>query len=91
MVVNHTSMTGPNTFPTAPLPSLCRRNKRTMIVTVIGTTRESIEDEMVFVPSTAERTEIAGVIMLSPKNRAAPKTPRAASINLVRPETRSPI
>ena len=53
-----------------------------MIVTVIGTTRLSIEDEIVFVPSTAESTEIAGVIMLSPKNRAAPNTPRPAEQEL---------
>ena len=56
MVVNHTSMTGPNTLPTAPLPRRCRRKRSTMIVTVIGTTTESSEDEIVFVPSTAEST-----------------------------------
>jgi hypothetical protein len=56
-----------------------------MIATVIGTTRLSIPDEIVFVPSTADRTEMAGVIMLSPKNSAAPNTPSAASISLVRP------
>ena len=38
MVVNQMSMTGPNTLPTAPLPSRCRRKRSTMIVTVIGTT-----------------------------------------------------
>ena len=35
-------------------------------------------------PSIAESTEIAGVIMLSPKNKEAPKTPSAARINAVR-------
>ena len=50
-----------------------------------------MEDEIVLVPSTAESTEIAGVIMLSPKNSAAPKTPRPASTNFVRPETSLPI
>ena len=35
-------------------------------------------------PSTADSTEIAGVIMLSPKNRAAPKMPSAASATAVR-------
>ncbi len=90
MVANQTSMIGPNILPTAPLPSLCRRKRTTMIVTVIGITRLSIDDEMVLVPSTAERTEIAGVIMLSPKKRAAPNTPRPASMNLVLPLTLSP-
>ena len=33
-----------------------------------------------FRPSTADSTEIAGVIMLSPKNNAAPKMPSAASV-----------
>ena len=90
MVVNQMSMTGPNTRPTAPLPSLCRRKSSTMIVTVIGTTNESIDDAIVFVPSTAESTEIAGVIMLSPKKRAAPNTPSPPSRNFVLPVTRSP-
>ena len=91
MVVNQTSMTGPNTRPTAPLPRRCMAKRSTMIVTVIGTTYESIDDSIVLVPSTAESTEIAGVIMLSPKKRAAPNTPSPASRNFVRPVTRSPI
>jgi len=62
-----------------------------MIATVIGMTRLPIEDEIVSVPSTAESTEMAGVIMLSPKNSAAPNTPRPASRNLMRPWTPSPI
>ena len=36
-------------------------------------------------PSTADSTDIAGVIMLSPKNSAAPKMPSAASVARVRP------
>ena len=39
-------------------------------------------------PSTADSTEIAGVIMLSPKNKDAPKIPSAASASLVPPATR---
>jgi hypothetical protein len=35
-------------------------------------------------PSTADSTEIAGVIMLSPKNNAAPNNPAAASTAAVR-------
>ena len=41
-------------------------------------------------PSTAESTEIAGVIMLSPKNSEAPKIPSAASTILVRAAARQP-
>ena len=85
IVVNQTSMIGPNKRADRAGAEPLDREEQTMIVTVIGTTRLSIEDEMVFVPSTAESTEIAGVIMLSPKKSAAPKTPRPASRNLVRP------
>ena len=35
--------------------------------------------EMTFNPSTAERTEIAGVMMPSPKNRQAPAMPTSAT------------
>ncbi len=49
-----------------------------------------MEDEIVLVPSTAESTEIAGVIMLSPKNSAAPNTPRPASTNFVAPRDLAP-
>ena len=51
---------------------------------MIGTTRLSSDGSITFIPSTAESTEIAGVIMLSPKKSAAPKTPRPANRNLVR-------
>ena len=91
IVTNQTSMTGPNLRPTEPVPSRWIAKSSTMIVTVIGITRLSIEDEMVFVPSTAESTEIAGVIMLSPKKSAAPKTPSPASRNFVRPWIPAPI
>ena len=50
-----------------------------MIAAVIGTIRLATEGAATFTPSTAESTEIAGVIMLSPKNSEAPKTPSAAS------------
>ena len=52
----------------------------TMITAVIGTTRSAREGCTTLRPSTAESTEIAGVIMLSPKNREAPKIPSAARI-----------
>ena len=91
MVANQTSMIGPNMRPNEPVPRRWIRKRATMITTVIGTTKLSIEDEIVSVPSTADSTEIAGVIMLSPKNSAAPNTPRPASTNFVRPWTSLPI
>ncbi len=84
MVANQTSMIGPNSRPSEPVPRRWTANSATMITRVIGITQPSIEDEIVSVPSTAESTEIAGVIMLSPKNSAAPNTPRPASTNFRR-------
>ena len=55
-----------------------------MITAVIGTMKSSNSGSMTLRPSTAESTEIAGVIMLSPKNSAAPNRPRAASVIVVR-------
>ena len=55
-----------------------------MIAAVIGTTSWSSDGAATFRPSIADRTEMAGVIMLSPKNSEAPKTPSAASTTFVR-------
>ncbi len=84
IAVNHTAMTGPNMRPTAPVPSRCTRNRQTMIAAVIGTTRSASDGAATLTPSTAESTEMAGVIMLSPKNSEAPKTPSAASAMVAR-------
>jgi hypothetical protein len=51
---------------------------------VRGMIQSSNEGLTTLNPSTAESTEIAGVIMLSPRNSAAPKMPRAASTAVVR-------
>ena len=53
-----------------------------MIAAVIGTIRCSSDGSTTLSPSTAESTEIAGVIMLSPKNSDAPKMPSAAEREL---------
>ena len=90
IVVNQMSMTGPNMCPTDPVPKRWIAKRTTMIATVIGTTRLLIEDEIVSVPSTAESTEIAGVIMLSPKT-ALRRTTRARRARMARPGTSSPI
>ena len=61
-----------------------------MIAAVIGTTRLLSDGAATLTPSIAESTEIAGVIMLSPKNNEAPKTPSAASASFVRRPPRIP-
>src|SRR5512142_857063 len=50
-----------------------------MITTVMGMTRPDTDGAATLTPSTAESTEMAGVIMLSPQNSDAPKIPSAAS------------
>ena len=55
-----------------------------MIPAVIGTTRSASDGAAILTPSMAERTDIAGVITLSPKNSEAPKMPSAASTTFAR-------
>ena len=55
-----------------------------MIATVMGMTRLDTDGAATSTPSTAESTEMAGVIMLSPKNSEAPKIPSADSTALAR-------
>ena len=56
-----------------------------MMMAVIGTTQPCSPGLITFKPSTADSTEIAGVIMLSPENKAAPKMPSVVSTITVRP------
>ncbi len=76
---NHTTMTGPKRRPTTPVPRRWIANSRTRIAAAIGTTSSCNDGATTSTPSTAESTEIAGVMMLSPKNSDAPKIPSAAS------------
>ena len=86
---NQTNMIGPNRRPTVAVPSRCSMNSTTRIAEAIGTTRCSSDGAATSTPSTADSTEIAGVIMPSPRNSDAPKIPSAASSIFVRraPET----
>ena len=72
---NHTSITGPNTLPMTAVPNRSTANNPVISASEITTTYLSKSGESTFKPSTALRTEMAGVIMLSPKNSAAPKAP----------------
>ncbi len=91
IATNQTIITGPNRRPTAARAEPLggeeddddhRRDRARPGAPSDGCTTLS--------PSTAESTEIAGVIMLSPKNSEAPKIPSAASAIRVRrpPRTR---
>ena len=56
--------------------------------TVSGTTKCSSAGAASLRPSTADSTEIAGVIMESPMNIDAPSTPSASNGQLLRPNAR---
>ena len=75
MQMNHTAVIGPNTVATLPVPKRCTENRTARMTSVIGTTKGSKAGVTTFRPSTADRTEMAGVMMASPKNRAAPHMP----------------
>jgi hypothetical protein len=66
MQTNHTSITGPKIFPTPVVPRLWIRKRMTRITIVIGSTTCSNIGVATASPSTAESTEIAGVMIPSP-------------------------
>ncbi len=63
---NQTSVIGPKNTETRAVPWLCTQNRQTRIATVIGSTYWSKCGAMSSRPSTADSTEIAGVIAASP-------------------------
>ena len=66
MTANQTTITGPKRRPMTWVPKrwIAKRAARTAIV--IGRTSDSRLGTATFTPSTAERTEIAGVMIPSP-------------------------
>jgi len=70
--------------PTVVVPRRCTMNSARMMTAVSGTTHSPSDGSTTLRPSIADSTEIAGVIMLSPKNSDAPKIPSAASRTAVR-------
>ena len=66
MVVNHSSMIGPNTVPIREVPRFWKRKRRTRTETVIGSTYGFRPGAVISSPSTALRTDMAGVIAPSP-------------------------
>lgn len=84
IAANQTIITGPNSRPTVAVPLRCTRNSSAMMTAAIGTTSSPSAGSTILSPSTADSTEIAGVIMLSPKNSEAPKMPTPDSTSAVR-------
>ena len=75
---NQAAQIGPNTAPIFAVPRYCTRKSATRITTEIGKTAFSKCGETTLSPSTAESTEMAGVMMPSPKNKQAPAMPISA-------------
>ena len=88
IVANHTTITGPNSRPTAPVPKRWMANRPIKIATEIGTTAESSPGLTNSMPSTAESTLIAGVIIPSPNSSAVPNNPSRSNNPL---RTRRPV
>ena len=66
MARNQTSMMGLNTSAMRSVPTRCHRNRPMMMMIAMGRMKCFISTEIVSSPSTAEMTEIAGVITPSP-------------------------
>ena len=64
--MNQTTMTGPNSRPMRWVPSRCTKNNPTTMAMPIGSTTSCAAGATTSMPSTADSTEIAGVIRLSP-------------------------
>jgi hypothetical protein len=72
ITTNHRIMTGPNSLPTLAGPRFWMRNNSTSTTSVTGTTSALSFGSNSSRPSTALRTEIAGVISASQKKKAVP-------------------
>ncbi len=75
MTRNQTAVIGPKNFATVPVPCDWIAKRPMRMQTEIGIIKSSIAGVTSFRPSTAESTDSAGVIMASPRNRAAPMRP----------------
>ena len=68
-------MIGPKNAATRAVPRLWAANNAMRMTTVAGKTNGASSALTCLSPSTAESTEMAGVIIASPQNSAAPATP----------------
>ena len=66
MVKNHTTMIGPKNLPMPAVPRFCSRNSKNSTTRVSGMTQDLKAGETTSSPSTAESTEIDGVMTPSP-------------------------
>ena len=75
LTTKNTTMIGPKNAATPAVPRLWARNSRIRIATVAGRMKGASSALTCLRPSSAESTEIAGVMIASPENSAEPATP----------------
>jgi hypothetical protein len=66
ITANHSTITGPNNAPTFAVPLRWMKKSPIRITSAAGTTMRSSAGSMTVMPSTADSTEIAGVMIASP-------------------------
>ena len=66
MVRNHTTVIGPKNLPMPAVPRFCTKNRQNKITKVSGITAFLKAGDTTSRPSTADNTEMAGVITPSP-------------------------
>ena len=72
-MLNHSSMMGPNALPTIWVPKLCNKNKAAMMPITMYTMVSCVRPGYTALrPSTAEDTEMGGVITPSASSAAPP-------------------
>jgi hypothetical protein len=71
ITMNQIAMVGPNIVPTRAVPRRWMEKRAIRTAAVTGTTNGSKLSVATFRPSTADNTEMAGVMMPSPKSRPA--------------------
>ena len=81
-MMNQITITGPKRRPTSPVPKRWIMKSPVSTTRVIGTTRWAAAGAATCSPLTADITEIAGVIIPSPKKSATPNSPAATSAGL---------
>ena len=85
MAANQITMIGPNRLAMPAVPRRCAANRPIRMAMVSGTTKCPKAGFASLRPSTAESTEIAGVITESPRNIEAPMTPSRKTSAVRRP------
>ena len=66
MTANHTRVSGPKNLPMPAVPCFCTANRPNRITSVSGITNFLKAGDTTSMPSTADSTEIAGVMTPSP-------------------------